>query len=272
LKSYIDPGVFPPVPGDESPNADVPLDTVPGETGRQALKDAFDAGHHEGDELTGGRMALSVKRVTLSDGTQAVLKRPNDAGEHRREIASGVVANALGIDDMHAVDAGDGQLLTTLAPGVPGAMVRGPDALTMPGAREIGVLDFLIRNRDRHELNWLSDGERIRPIDHGLTFFGTEGADRDVPFSPFSAHWLGLTQKRTPRPAAGKSNTSARAVKGPKVKLAPKVSQRYLQWVRKQLEAAKAEFSDEEWAGFEVRLRILEKAAPETIPGEVIPS
>jgi hypothetical protein len=181
-----------------------------------------------------------------------------------------VVANALGIDDVHAVDVGDGQVLATLVPGQPGALAGG-DPLTMPGAKEIGILDFLVRNRDRHELNWLSDGERIRPIDHGLTFWGAEGSDRDVPFSPFSEYWLGLTQKRTPRPAAGRSNTDARAVKGPKVKVQPKVSKQYLAKVRSQLELARSEFSDDEWAGLDARLRILESAAPETIPGEVIP-
>jgi DNA topoisomerase-1 len=302
LKSYIDPAVFGPVPGD-APKAS----EVPGETGRAMLKQAFDAGHHAGDDLTGGRSALAVKRVTLSDGTQAVLKTPPDAGEHRREIASGIVANALGVDDVHVIDAGDGQVLATLVPGEPGGIwserlpaidayapdttdevraarqtlvesgmrfslaVKSAHVLTMPGAKEIGVLDFLIRNRDRHELNWMSDGERIRPIDHGLTFFGTEGADRDVPYSPFSEYWLGLSQKRTPRPAAGKSNTDARTVKGPKVKVAPKVSKAYLQGVRTQLEAARSEFTDEEWDGFDARLQILEQAAPETIPGEVIP-
>jgi DNA topoisomerase-1 len=265
LKSYIDPAVFGPVPGD-APTAS----EVPGETGRSMLKQAFEAGHHEGDELTGGRMAQSVKRVTLSDGSPAVLKKLTSAGEHRREIASGVVANALGIDDVHAVDVGDGQVLATLVPGQPGALAGG-DPLTMPGAKEIGILDFLVRNRDRHELNWLSDGERIRPIDHGLTFWGAEGSDRDVPFSPFSEYWLGLTQKRTPRPAAGRSNTDARAVKGPKVKVQPKVSKQYLAKVRSQLELARSEFSDDEWAGLDARLRILESAAPETIPGEVIP-
>jgi DNA topoisomerase-1 len=267
LKSYIDPAVFGPVPGD-APDAST---EVPGETGRSMLKQAFEAGHHEGDELTGGRMAQSVKRVTLSDGSQAVLKKLTSAGEHRREIAAGVVANALGIDDVHAVDVGDGQVLATLVPGQPGGMTSGVDALTMPGAKEIGILDFLVRNRDRHELNWLFDGERIRPIDHGLTFWGTEGSDRDVPFSPFSEYWLGLTQKRTPRPAAGRSNTDARAVKGPRVRVNPKVSKQYLQRVRSQLEAARSEFSDDEWAGLDARLQILENGAPETIPGEVIP-
>jgi DNA topoisomerase-1 len=272
LKSYIDPAVFGPVPGD-APTAS----EVPGETGRSMLKQAFEAGHHEGDELTGGRMAQSVKRVTLSDGSPAVLKKLTSAGEHRREIASGVVANALGIDDVHAVGVGDGQVLATLVPGQPGGVwseglpdidayapdtpkdvltarktlvesgmrfslaVKSAHVLTMPGAKEIGILDFLVRNRDRHELNWLSDGERIRPIDHGLTFWGTEGADRDVPYSPFSEYWLGLSQKRTPRPAAGRSNTDARAVKGPKVKVQPKVSKQYLAKVRSQLELARSE-------------------------------
>lgn len=56
----------------------------------------------------------------------------------------------------------------------------------------MGVLDWLIRNRDRHAQNWIvgADGA-VSPIDHGITYFSTTGADRDVPLSPFSRYGLG---------------------------------------------------------------------------------
>lgn len=172
-------------------------------------------------------MNMSIKKVKLSDGSIAVLKTPASADEHRKELASGVVANALGFP-VHTIDVGDGQLLTNFVDGKPGALwargQTGPsifgehspeflqarealvfgggmamsDAnaaasiLTAPGAREMGVLDWLIRYRDRHAQNWIvgADGA-VSPIDHGITYFSTTGADRDVPLSPFSRYGLG---------------------------------------------------------------------------------
>jgi DNA topoisomerase-1 len=268
LTSYIDPSVFGPVP------ADKPTVTVPGEDGRSALVAAFEQGFDEGAELTGGNTNLSIKRVTLSDGTHAVWKRPQNGGEHRREILSGLVANALGLDGWTA-DAGDGQLLTTFHDGAPGAYAGFlkdghsiDQHVTLEGAREIGVLDWLIRNRDRHDLNYIVQGDRVRPIDHGLTFFTSTGADNDIPRSPFASHWLGLTQKPTPRPAMFKTHDEGAVVKGPKPKLNPKVSKAYVKSLMTRLEAGRSEFSDDEWAGLLKRLDLLMQAAPDTIPGE----
>jgi DNA topoisomerase-1 len=302
LESYIDPSVFGPVPG-EAKGADLPA----GAGGRAALKSAFDGGVTEGAELGGGHANLSIKRVTLSDGSEAVLKVPQDAGEHRREVVAGVVQNALGIDG-YTADVGDGRLLTTFVGGEPGgswtgkgnftgfqigsgldvadgvvvgtgggavdpnflAQKNGVDAATLPGGREIGVLDWLIRNRDRHGMNWMVTPEgRVAPIDHGLTFFGVEGADRDIPMGPFAAHWLGLDQKPTSRPARGKSNTDGMKIKGSKARLRPQVSKAYVAEVRRRMEASRTEFSDAEWEGLMVRLDMLESAAPETIDGEL---
>jgi hypothetical protein len=316
LESYIDPTVFGPPPT-KTPKGD---SEPAGQAGRDALRHAFDNGVEEGDELTGGNMNLSIRRVTLSDGTQAVLKRPRDHGEHRREVVSGIIQNALGLDG-HTTDAGDGQLLTTFVHGEPGALhssgvadsefvsersladlearlarlhtqrqqlgeneyafhvaqteaaIRqaqsGVKHTELPGAREIGVMDWLIRNRDRHDLNYIVTPEgRVQPIDHGLTFFSPVGADRDVPLSPFSDHWLGLTQRSTPRPARGKGHDEALDVKGPKVKLSPRVSQQYVRELRRRLELSRDEFSETEWAGIIARLDLLEHAAPESVEGE----
>lgn len=278
LTSYIDPTVFPSLePKDK-------LD-VPGAEGRKLMKAAFDGGMIEGKELTGGQMNLSIKRVTLSDGTEAVLKRPADMGEHRREIVSGTVANALGFP-LHTVDVGDGSFITTFSNGrtgidylvdtgmnafeTDGQVQRRLDAAAgLLGGREIGVLDWLVRNRDRHSGNWIvSPAGEVAPIDHGLTFFTPDGADRDVPRSPFSVHWLGLTQKPTPRPARGRDHADAANVTGPKVKLNPKVSKKWLRELRQRMQKARAEYTDDEWDGMMIRLQMLEDAAPDTIPNE----
>jgi DNA topoisomerase-1 len=289
LESYIDPAVFGEPPGTPSTGPE-----PPGSHGRAGLKAAFEAGFDEGDELTGGAMNLSIRRVTLSDGSQAILKQPATAGEHRREIVSSMVGNALGFQ-LYTEDVGDGRFVSSFVEGRPGAahidgellQIRGIDddalaahqgryvqlldeAARRPGGREIGVMDWLIRNRDRHDGNWLvtSDGG-VAPIDHGLTVFDPEGADRDIPLSPFAHRWLGIDQKPTPRPARGvPSNEVAARTKTPRVRLEPRVSKAYVDGVRKRLERGRAEYSDKEWAGIMARLDLLYAAAPDTIDGE----
>lgn len=271
LESYIDPGVFDMQEGDEL--------EVPGVEGRRLLEEAYGNGMVEGRELTGGNMNLSIKRVTLSDGTEAILKKPADGGEHRREIASSVAANALGFST-YTVDVGDGQFISTFIQGQPGSLALSSygsvadepvEAIARrPGGREMGVLDFLVRNRDRHDLNWMVTPEdEVVPIDHGLTFWGTEGADRDIPRGPFAQYWLGLSQKPTGRPARGRLEEDRSSVNGPRVKLDPKVSKEWLRELRERLLKAKSEYSSEEWDGMMKRLQMLEDAAPESIPGEL---
>jgi DNA topoisomerase-1 len=277
LKSYIDPAVFPAVPGDgdaDMVQTGLPEPTIreiPGEAGRAALKDAFDAGFTEHEELTGGVSSLSVKRVTLSDGTTGVLKRPKPE-QHRTEITAAITANALGFDAVHTIDAGDGRLLTNMVDGRPGGKKAPIEDLMAhvedPGGREMAVLDWVIRNRDRHGGNWIVNADGVHPIDHGLANLGPEDADRDIPRGVFAQHWLGLTQKPTAYAAQGKTRAEARNVKGPKAKLEPKFSKRYLEDVRDSLEQGRDEYTDEEWAGIDARLRLLEDAAPDSIPGE----
>jgi hypothetical protein len=143
----------------------------------------------------------------------------------------------------------------------------------LPGARELGIMDFLIRNRDRHELNWKvgSDGQ-VKPLDHGMTFFTPEGADRDVPRSPFSMFWAGHEEAKPSARAGFGVDPGLRAKPSTKViregDLKPRVSKAYLAEVRARLELGKAEFSDSEWDAIMLRLDMLVAAAPATIDGE----
>jgi DNA topoisomerase-1 len=277
LQSYIDPVVWPTVSDGDAdmamPNLDeIAADEIPGETGRKLLKDAFDAGYVEGEDLAGGVSSDMVKKVTLSDGTTAVLKRPKPE-QVRREIIAGIAANSLGFDTVHTIDAGDGLILTEMVSGKPGGKGL-PEADLMahvekPGGREMAVLDWVIRNRDRHGGNWIVTADGVVPIDHGLSYYGVEGADRDIPRGVFAKHWLGLTQKPTGWAAKGKTHDEALKVKGPKAKLQPKFSKQFLEEVRDSLELGRDEYSDSEWAGMDARLRLLEQAAPDTIPGEL---
>jgi hypothetical protein len=145
--------------------------------------------------------------------------------------------------------------------------------LDLPGAREMGIMDFLIRNRDRHTQNWfVSDEGRVVPIDHGMVFFTPTGADRDIPRSPFSMYWAGHAEEKPSARAGFGVDPATRAKPStPIIKegdLKPRVSKAYLAELRARLELGKGEFTDEEWAGIIARLDMLTAAAPDTIEGE----
>jgi DNA topoisomerase IB len=279
----------------------------PGAAKREEMAKAFYAGYEDGEELTGGQMSLSVKRVTLSDGTMGVLKGHEWDGEARREVLANVVSNALGFDT-HTIDVGDNRSLHTFIDGDVGEdwglAQLGPPKITdveeldrraeilaahtdwtfdeaenaahvldLPGARELGIMDFLIRNRDRHQFNWKvgSDGQ-VKPLDHGMTFFTPEGADRDVPRSPFSTYWAGHEDLKPSARAGFGVDPGLRAKPSTKViregDLRPRVSKAYLGELRARLELGRSEFTDSEWAAIIARLDMLTAAAPDTIAGE----
>jgi DNA topoisomerase IB len=268
LASYIDPSVF------ETTQASL------GSARRSQMVSAFHAGHTEGEELTGGNMSLSVKRVTLSDGTEAVLKGHEWPGEARREFLSGVISNVLGLDSSTA-DLGDNRTLSSFIDGTIGMEhigARGIDIqegdrdviVDLPGSRELGIMDWLIRNRDRHNGNWIvSRSGRVAPIDHGMTFFTPDGADRDVPRSMFARHWVGYVDKPSARSGFGVDPALRAKPKNPKIgALRPLVSKKYLEELRSRLELNRDEFSDTEWSAVIARLEMLVAAAPDTIDDE----
>jgi hypothetical protein len=265
-----------------------------GLAGRQRLLAAYDAGHEKLGDLGGGNRALSVEKVKLSDGTVAVVKTVggNDLNpaEARKEVLAGAIANTLGITNVHTVEIEENRLLTEFVAGTDGNAIIAKATAGIPGfgretdkkrvvarkaeedrvaqldqGREIGILDWLVDNPDRHQANWLvsADGTRVTPIDQGNSRFvptrypsgakGEEGVIRELgPDSPFAAYWTGL---RTTKYGEIKS-------------LKPRVSQQYLADLRDALE--RVDFGpDETWrTGVFDRLAMLEAKAPKRISGE----
>lgn len=214
------------------------------------------------------------------------------AQEHASEIAAANVLDALGVTSLPTVDAGpdpEGRP-RTLTPFVEGETAIGrlnavhrqgmrqegdragmtysqrekaankdvqaaeAELARQPNGREIGILDFLIGNADRHHGNWLlrPDGS-IAPIDHGgAKISGGYYTDAWVAGTPFVDEWTGIKASR----------------RSDRVTLKPKVSRAYLDAARAALEARRAQFSDEQWAFLQARLGELAARAPRTIPNE----
>jgi hypothetical protein len=168
-----------------------------------AMRDAYEKGHTDGEKLSGGIRAQLVKKIKLSDGREAVLKRQSPE-ETRREYLAGRVANALGIKDITVAQVSDRDVVMNFVEGRSGAMQMVDNARKQPGTkldekqllrlrngREIAMLDWLSNNDDRHALNYMvsPDGKSVIPIDHGAAKFDV-GARPRAPTSPFVDEWM----------------------------------------------------------------------------------
>lgn len=175
-------------------------------TEANALADAYSAGAGEGERLFGGMGGVPVYRVTLSDGTGAVVKSGQEPGEALHGYLAGLVARALGIDGTEAALIGDDTLVARFLPGETGAALRATAGengwagsgsaeleriMQMENGREIGVLDFLTANADRNDGNYLVDGGTVLPVDHAFANFAellSEDGGAEV-MSPFARYW-----------------------------------------------------------------------------------
>lgn len=189
------------------------------------LIEAYDDGYTVDEFFPGGQSGALVQRVTLTNGEQAVRKRnlrvsPRDV---RMEYLAGRVYNALtGDDDVVTAQVDETTLLTTLVKGPSGSremmdkLPRGAsDAqkrrvyqeeiakqVELPGGKEIGMLDWITTNTDRHSLNWIITDRGVRPIDQGDVRFSPVRRVRDgtdmisTHKSPFADHWVGLEGAR----------------------------------------------------------------------------
>lgn len=186
----------------------------------EKLRSAYNTGFTVDDQLHGGNSTEFVQVLTLSDGTRAVRKKskPQDlyADDAQSEYLSGLVADALGIPNTATAQLDD---RTTLAPFIEGESggknLRDKlnqtktmkqyyeveqEHATLPNGKEIGMLDWLINNPDRHNLNWVvTPSGQVQPIDHGNAQFvstisvDSKGVDKEqAPVGPFVTHWLGL--------------------------------------------------------------------------------
>lgn len=178
------------------------------------LRSAYERGHTSGPNLGGGFSADLVQKIELSDGRHAVLKRQSPE-EARREYLAGRVANAVGIKGITVAQVSDRDIVMNFVDGDPGAAkikAAAPNHLSygesiaaikaetkrqvrLRNGREIGMLDWLTDNQDRHSLNWMlsPDGQSVTPIDHGRAGFKARMHRREqhlVSQSPFVEEWV----------------------------------------------------------------------------------
>lgn len=116
-------------------------------------------------------------KPTSGEPTRQVHKNITPGMDAAREAGAWQVAKRVGMGDLVAPS-----VLHTMPDGQKGVMiawVKGKMAAEVPydkrfdgqkDAQRAAVFDYVIGNQDRHAKNWLVDGNRLRLIDHGLSF------------------------------------------------------------------------------------------------------
>jgi hypothetical protein len=196
-------------------------------TGPARLKQQFERGYTgSADHIWQGNRA-EVEIGRLADGTKVVRKMVTSEQEADKEYLAGLIANALGIK-LDTSKVGPQELVTEYVEGQTGngwlnehgrefkpdysiksdrargdALQKAKDEamVTMAGGKEIGLLDFLIENPDRHPGNWMIRDGQVYPIDHGNSHFAAtkyedEKTGKELELfcgSPFSEYWLGAS-------------------------------------------------------------------------------
>jgi hypothetical protein len=320
-------GGVPTAPPEEIAHPEMPEPTVL--SGADDLAHALTSGYTVVSEIHGGNSNLGIQKIQFPDGQHAALKTTPSPEEARREILANRVANVLGVTDIYTapgqsdhqvvsgfIEGRSGNRVLTdaiVAAGAQGGLGQSSQAkrrraiadeekrvAQLPNGREIGILDWLTPNPDRHAGNWFVTSEdRVVPIDHGKAFLpparyfdpNTQKNAEMVPDSPFSTYWTGfrltrygeVTVDTDPDGKALQITSRGR----------PKVSKAYLANVRLALESIRHEFTEShtdfpthaqaaasgspdpietpEQAWFDQmmdRLRLLEQAAPARITDE----
>lgn len=162
---------------------------------RNKLQQGIDSGIVDADNLAGGDVAETV-RLDWKDGSRSVLKTARRTVRHGitpkdqtdAEELAGLVGNAIGVRAPVAQRVGENEIYLEYMPGQ-SAMQRFRGASTYHLTKSeqglnVGLLDHLIGNADRHDGNWtVDDDNNIYAIDHGLAF--TE-QDTGMTFGPFA--------------------------------------------------------------------------------------
>lgn len=191
-----------------------------------ALRDAYAEGYVVEKEFTAGNSSSKTELLRLANGTRVVRKSGgkqllSKKPDTRFEYLGGRVWNALGGTDTYTAQVADDTVITTFVEGDMGGKLLNNTyksgntnqenkkaykaetlrQIQLPGGKEIGLLDFLIANQDRHSLNWIvsPDNDQVHPIDQGGAVFipsltkDEDGNARSMYVaSEFTDYWLGV--------------------------------------------------------------------------------
>ena len=262
-----------------APEPEIPVPAPSTSTDNNLLQ-AYNEGHTVVKQFTGGFSGSTVELLELSDGEKVVRKiTPEGKGDGaynhgnttKQEFLAGRVLNAISEDDTNSQNVArvnGNTLLMTYVPGNTGAdvfnetigdkdpaYVYGSKAkakaaykaeikrqIQLESGKKIALLDYLTNNLDRHELNWITDGDEVKPIDQGFAFgksleiADAKGVLHEItPQTPFVEYWLGVRRND--------NGYGSKFVK-------PKISKAELARHRASIEALKPEFDREgqsEW-------------------------
>lgn len=196
----------------------------------EAMLAAYSEGYTVKKEFGGGLSGSKVELLELSNGQLVVRKTmtseeavgvTNHGNTTPQEYLGGRVFNAINQamgndDDMTTARVNGNTILTTFASGSTAAATAQEDVTSdmkdakkrsvvetalkrqvkLQGGKEIAMLDFLTRNTDRHSLNWIVEGDRVRPVDQGFAFVKvhmvtfSKGSFENIPGKYFVEHWF----------------------------------------------------------------------------------
>jgi hypothetical protein len=158
--------------------------------------------------------SVSVRRITLSDGTRAVRKEFHPASGDdaaRQEVHASELGEAIGAPVPHAVLDGRAAIIEWIdgeTGGSAGRLVTPPqnplmvandvnlEGLNQTDALRLGLLDLLMRNPDRNAGNWIeAEGGHVVGIDHAMKLEGgaiKPGRPNRLEYEadPFAVMWV----------------------------------------------------------------------------------
>lgn len=229
------------------------------------LVSAYNQGYVVEKSFTEGNSSSKTELLLLANGTRVVRKSGgkqilSGKPDTRFEYLGGRVWNALGGTNVHTAQVDDSTVITTYVEGDMGGKLLNNTfksgntnqenkkahkeetlrQMQLAGGKEIGLLDYLIANQDRHSLNWIvgPNNDQVHPIDQGgAVFIPSTHMEDGVPHtayvaSEFSDYWLGI-----------KASWYVKSMK-------PKFTKAELAQYRTNLEAIKDEFAageETEW-------------------------
>ena len=193
------PRVAPPKPEPTGPPEWSPDFGSSVEERREKLRQGIESGAADADNLAGGDIADTL-RLDWKDGSRSVLKAAKRTVRHGitpkdqtdAEELAGLVGNAIGVRAPVTQRISEKEIYLEYMPGK-SAMQKfgGATVYHLTNSEQglnMGLLDELIGNPDRHNGNWtVDDDNNIYAIDHGLAF--TE-PDTEVTHGPFAFELL----------------------------------------------------------------------------------